>query len=76
MDRDMTATANKVAEVTLLFWVIKILATTLGETGGDALSMTMNLGYAVSTIIFGIRSSRRSPLKSRRAISIRSCIGP
>jgi len=54
MNRDMTATANKVAEVTFLFWVIKILATTLGETGGDALSMTMNLGYAVSTAIFGV----------------------
>ena len=53
MNRDITATANKVAEVTFLFWVIKILATTLGETGGDALSMTMNLGYAVSTAIFG-----------------------
>ena len=54
MNRDMTETTNKVAEVTFLFWVIKILATTLGETGGDALSMTMNLGYAVSTAIFGV----------------------
>jgi uncharacterized membrane-anchored protein len=44
--------ANKVAQVTVVFWVIKILATTLGETGGDALSMTMNLGYALSTAIF------------------------
>lgn len=43
---------SKVPEVTLTFWVIKILATTLGETGGDALSMTMHLGYAVSTVIF------------------------
>src|SRR5205085_9216666 len=33
-------------------WIVKILATTLGETGGDALSMTLNLGYAVSTLIF------------------------
>jgi uncharacterized membrane-anchored protein len=41
-----------VPEVTLVFWIIKILATTLGETGGDALSMTMNLGYAVSSAIF------------------------
>ena len=54
MNRDTTATASKVAEVTFLFWVIKIFATTLGETGGDALSMTMNLGYAVSTAIFGV----------------------
>jgi uncharacterized membrane-anchored protein len=43
---------SKVPQITLLFWVIKILATTLGETGGDALSMTLNLGYAVSTGIF------------------------
>jgi uncharacterized membrane-anchored protein len=47
--------SNKVPEVTLAFWVIKIAATTLGETGGDALSMTLNLGYALSTLIlFGI----------------------
>ena len=43
---------NKVPEITAAFWVIKIAATTLGETGGDALSMTMQLGYAVSTVIF------------------------
>jgi uncharacterized membrane-anchored protein len=43
---------SKVPAVTLAFWIIKISATTLGETGGDALSMTLNLGYAVSTIIF------------------------
>jgi uncharacterized membrane-anchored protein len=50
-----SASSNKVPEVTLAFWVIKIAATTLGETGGDALSMTLNLGYALSTLIlFGI----------------------
>src|SRR5436190_523834 len=43
---------NKVPQVTLAFWIIKILATTLGETGGDALSMTLDLGYAISTGIF------------------------
>lgn len=43
---------SKVPRVTLAFWIVKILATTLGETGGDALSMTLNLGYAVSTLIF------------------------
>ena len=43
---------SKVPEVTLMFWLIKILATTLGETGGDAVSMSMNLGYLLSTIIF------------------------
>jgi len=43
---------GKVPEVTLVFWIIKILATTLGETGGDAVSMSMNLGYLVGTGIF------------------------
>src|SRR5580704_6073083 len=43
---------NKVAQVTLAFWIMKICATTLGETGGDLLSMTLNLGYAVSTAVF------------------------
>ena len=43
---------SKVPEVTLSFWIIKILATTLGETGGDAVSMSMNLGYLVGTGIF------------------------
>lgn len=41
----------KVPEVTLIFWLIKILATTLGETGGDAVSMSMNLGYLPNTAI-------------------------
>jgi uncharacterized membrane-anchored protein len=44
--------SSKVPAVTLLFWVIKIAATTLGETGGDAVSMSMNLGYLVATLIF------------------------
>jgi len=44
-------TLNKVAKVTIFFWVMKISATTLGETGGDLLSMTMNVGYAVSSLI-------------------------
>jgi uncharacterized membrane-anchored protein len=43
---------SKVPEVTLVFWCIKILATTLGETGGDAVSMSMDLGYALSSLIF------------------------
>jgi uncharacterized membrane-anchored protein len=42
---------SKVPPITLWFWIIKILATTLGETGGDALSMTLNIGYAVSSLI-------------------------
>jgi uncharacterized membrane-anchored protein len=44
--------ASKVPAVTLAFWIIKILATTLGETGGDAVTMGLNLGYAVGTLIF------------------------
>ncbi len=46
------ATLSKVPAVTLGFWIIKIIATTLGETGGDSLSMSLNLGYAVSSLIF------------------------
>lgn len=49
MSRDMM---NKVPAVTLAFWIIKTLATTLGETGGDALSMSLNLGYLASTVVF------------------------
>jgi uncharacterized membrane-anchored protein len=45
---------SKVPEVTLIFWVIKIAATTFGETGGDAVSMSMNLGYLVATGIFAV----------------------
>jgi uncharacterized membrane-anchored protein len=48
----MHESMNKVAQVTLAFWVMKICATTLGETGGDLLSMTLSLGYAVSTAVF------------------------
>jgi uncharacterized membrane-anchored protein len=42
---------NKVAQVTIYFWIMKICATTLGETAGDLLSMTLNVGYAISSII-------------------------
>lgn len=42
---------NKVAQITLFFWLMKILATTLGETMGDLLSMTLNIGYTVSLVI-------------------------
>jgi len=53
MDITKQQILSKVPEVTLIFWIIKILATTLGETGGDAVSMSMNIGYLVSTGIFG-----------------------
>ncbi|MGA2559283.1 MAG: hypothetical protein ABSF17_06365 [Terracidiphilus sp.] len=49
-----TSEFSKVAAVTFSFWLIKILCTTLGETGGDAVTMSMNLGYAVGTSIFGV----------------------
>ena len=52
MTDDMRRSLSKVPEVTLGFWVLKILATTLGETGGDAVTMSMNLGYLVGTLIF------------------------
>src|SRR4051812_40472067 len=45
---------SKVPEVTLVFWIIKIFATTLGETGGDAVTMSMGLGYLVGTGIFAV----------------------
>ena len=52
MNKYAEYTLSKVPEVTLIFWIIKILATTLGETGGDTLSMSMKLGYLESTGIF------------------------
>ncbi|WP_017256923.1 COG4705 family protein [Pedobacter arcticus] len=45
---------NKVAQITLLFWVMKILSTTLGETLGDLLSMTLNLGYGIGLLATGL----------------------
>ena len=63
---------KKLPEVTLLFWVMKIAATTLGETAGDLLSMTLNIGYAVSsmmliglflvTVVTQLRSKTYHPL--------------
>jgi len=45
---------SKVPELTLGFWIIKVLATTVGETGGDAVSMSMDLGYLVGTALFAV----------------------
>ena len=63
---------SKVPEVTLLFWVLKVAATTLGETGGDAVSMSMNLGYLVGTAIFASKavSSASSSAAMRRRITL------
>lgn len=52
MDPEVKYVISKVPEVTFGFWLIKILATTLGETGGDTVSMSMNIGYLVGTAIF------------------------
>ncbi|HET8693751.1 MAG TPA: hypothetical protein VFM33_03685 [Aquabacterium sp.] len=54
MSKTIEQALAKVPEVTLGFWLIKIAATTLGETGGDAVSMSMNLGYLVGTGIFAL----------------------
>ena len=80
MDVKADEALSKVPEVTLTFWIIKILATTLGETGGDALSMSMNLGYLLSTGIFAtiflgavivqIRAKHFHPVISRTARSV------
>src|SRR6202521_933030 len=51
-ERHMPESFNKVPEVTLAFWIIKIAATTLGETGGDTVTMTLNWGYLAGTLLF------------------------
>jgi uncharacterized membrane-anchored protein len=52
MNKDSRIAWSKVPEVTLIFWVIKIAATTLGETGGDSVTMTLDWGYLSGTILF------------------------
>ena len=54
MNSDKHSVLSKVPEVILVFWIIKILAKTLSETGGDAVSMSMNLGCLVSSGIFAV----------------------
>lgn len=54
MNGTLERTLSKVPEVTLGFWVIKILATTLGETGGDTVTMTLNWGYLAGTLLFAV----------------------
>jgi uncharacterized membrane-anchored protein len=51
-DNSSDPTLSKVPEVTLIFWIIKIAATTLGETGGDSITMTLNWGYLAGTLLF------------------------
>jgi uncharacterized membrane-anchored protein len=52
MTRAIEPNLSKVPEVTFGFWIIKIAATTLGETGGDSVTMTLNWGYLIGTAIF------------------------
>lgn len=52
MDTATKRTLSKVPEVTLVFWIIKIAATTLGETGGDTVTMTLDWGYVAGTVLF------------------------
>jgi uncharacterized membrane-anchored protein len=54
MNDTLERSLSKVPEVTLGFWVIKILATTLGETGGDTVTMTLNWGYLAGTVLFAV----------------------
>ncbi len=54
MDKTIADKLCKVPELTLIFWIIKIAATTLGETAGDAVSMSLHLGYLIGTLIFFI----------------------
>ncbi|MEI8124503.1 MAG: hypothetical protein WCG42_01960 [Parachlamydiaceae bacterium] len=54
MQHNFENSLAKVPEITLLFWIIKIAATTLGETGGDAISMSLGVGYLIGTAIFAL----------------------
>jgi uncharacterized membrane-anchored protein len=54
MNRVAEMTLSKVPEITLVFWITKIAATTLGETAGDAVTMTLDLGYLIGTAIFAV----------------------
>jgi hypothetical protein len=67
--------ASKVPEVTLVFWIIKIAATTLGETGGDTVTMTLDWGYLAGTALFLSLLVVLSFSRSRRKNFIRHSIG-
>lgn len=51
---EIQRSVSKIPAITATFWLIKIAATTLGETGGDAVSMSMDLGYLTGTVIFSV----------------------
>lgn len=67
---------SKVPEVTLLFWIIKIAATTLGETGGDFVTMTLGWGYLVGTGLFLVLLVVLVAAQIRARIFIPCFIGP
>ena len=71
----ITKPASKVPEVTLGFWIIKIAATTLGETGGDWVTMSLNLGYAAGVGIFAAIFALAVRAQVRSTIFIPSSIG-
>ena len=72
MTDTVARTASKVPEVTLVFWIIKIAATTLGETGGDTVTMTLNWGYLAGTLLFlsAFARARRSPDRGEKISSM------
>ena len=82
MNTEMKDALVKVPQVTLGFWVVKILATTLGETGGDAVSMSMDLGYLIGTVVFmaffilGVMFQIRSKKFNPYITAIIGLIGP
>lgn len=67
---------NKIAEVTLFFWIMKIIATTLGETAGDFISQTLNLGYIVGLAVTSAFLIIVLYSRSGRTGCIRPCSGP
>jgi len=76
MNQTAEYSLSKVPEVTLVFWIIKIAATTLGETGGDTVTMTLDWGYLAGTLLFLLRSLLSLPLKLLRGNFIPFSIGP
>ena len=72
---NMPESFNKVPEVTLVFWIIKIAATTLGETGGDTVTMTLNWGYLAGTALFLPPGAAGQPADRRRRNFSRFSIG-
>jgi uncharacterized membrane-anchored protein len=71
MNQTVEQPLSKTAEVTLIFWIIKIAATILDKTGGDAVTTSIHLGYLAGTAVFAAISARR---KSKLRVIIRFCV--